>query len=119
MVSSDSIDRYAHSGRMGPIIRSHTLSLRNIEHGMDRDNEKHLLEKKIKKIDEQITFLTNLRHKCQQELDSFNAPASIPPVSYSSTDELSPEEKATLFMSYFRGRDDVYAHKRFCGLTDL
>jgi superfamily II DNA or RNA helicase len=76
---------------------------------MDRDNEKYLLEEKIIKIDEQITFLTNLRQKCQQELDSFNAPVNIPLVSHSPTEELPPEEKITLFMSYFRGRDDVYA----------
>lgn len=76
---------------------------------MCRDNEKHLLEKKISKIDEQIVFLTNLRKKCQQELDSFNTSVSVPPFQYSSTKELSPEEKTALFMGHFRGRDDVYA----------
>jgi hypothetical protein len=76
---------------------------------MNRDNEKHLLEKKIIKIDEQITFLTNLRKKCQEELDSFNTPVNIPLVPHSSITELSPEEKTALFMGYFRGRDDVYA----------
>jgi superfamily II DNA or RNA helicase len=83
--------------------------LGNIEHRMDRDNEKQILEKKISRIDEQIIFLTNLRQKCQEELDSFKAPINIPPVTHSSTKELSPKEKITLFMSYFRGRDDVYA----------
>jgi superfamily II DNA or RNA helicase len=76
---------------------------------MNRENEKHLLEKKISKIDEQITFLTNLRQKCQQELDFFNTSASVPLLPHSSIKQLSPVEKITLFMSYFRGRDDVYA----------
>jgi superfamily II DNA or RNA helicase len=76
---------------------------------MDRENEKHHLEKKIIKIDEQITFLTNLRQKYQQELDSFDAPENIPLVPHSSMGELSSEEKTALFMSYFHGRSDVYA----------
>jgi hypothetical protein len=57
--------------------------------GGSGNNEKHLLEKKIIKIDEQITFLTNLRQKCQQELDFFNAPVDIPPIPHPSITELS------------------------------
>ncbi len=76
---------------------------------MDRDNEKQFLTQKIKKIDEQIDFLTNLRQKCLQELNFLNIPVSIPSVLHSSQEKLSSEEKVKLFMSYFRGRDDVYA----------
>lgn len=76
---------------------------------MDQPDEKSLLEEKIRKLDEQIAVLTGLRRKYLQRLESINSYTEISSPAPSSTRELTQEEKITLFMSYFRGRDEVYA----------
>jgi superfamily II DNA or RNA helicase len=78
---------------------------------MEQQNEKAGLEDKIRKLDEKIVLLANLRQQYLQKLYSPENhtipqfPAAVPPPAVSFT----PEEKVDLFKSYFRGRDDVYA----------
>lgn len=76
---------------------------------MDKQSEKNTLEEKIRKLDEQIALLTDLRQKYLKRLDSLNSFVEISPPSLPSVAELTEEEKVSLFMNYFRGRDDVYA----------
>jgi hypothetical protein len=75
----------------------------------DPQNERSILEEKIRKLDEQIAVLTGLRQKLFQRLESINSASEILSPTPSSTRELTQEDKVALFMSYFRGRDDVYA----------
>jgi len=70
---------------------------------MEIINEKSVLENKIKKLDKQISLLTEIRQKCRNQLNKFSLPSVVaePKAVYS----ISPEEKASIFLDYFRGRN--------------
>lgn len=76
---------------------------------MEHTHKKTVLEEKLKKIDEQIALLSELRNKCLNQLQAIEhevkSPVSPPVVS----SELTADAKIALFKSYFRGRNDVYA----------
>jgi hypothetical protein len=61
--------------------------------------------RKLKKIDEQIILLNNLKSQCLTKLQSL--PRITVPQTTSSVNSQSLEDKIVLFKSYFRGRDDV------------
>ena len=68
------------------------------------DDQRTVLEGKVKKIDEQIALLNDLKNQYLVRLKSLPQSALHQPSS-----PQSPEEKIVLFKNYFRGRDDVYA----------
>lgn len=69
--------------------------------------EKHDLENRIKRIDEQIALLTDLKTQCLQKLQSVRtvpcAEMATPPQG------MTLDDKIVLFLNYFRGRIDVYS----------
>jgi superfamily II DNA or RNA helicase len=81
------------------------------------DEEKQVLEEKIKKIDQQIAFLSELKTKYTLKLDKLSflsTPASTPVPSVKSNISrtvcsLTSDEKIEMFKSYFLGREDLYA----------
>jgi len=70
----------------------------------DPNQERSAIEARIKKIDEQIALLNDLKAKSVAKLQS--GPTSQP--SPAPNNQIS-DEKIALFKSYFRGRDDVYS----------
>ena len=71
---------------------------------MEQTNEKPILEDKLKKIDEQISLMVELREKVLARLQSIESAPQSTAVNF------SPEEKIALFKNYFIGRNDVCAH---------
>jgi len=75
---------------------------------MNDKNEQEILKDKIKKLDEQLALLSDIRQKCLNQLDALEVP--FPPiVEQTKSCYLTADEKIALFMEYFRGRSDVYA----------
>lgn len=70
------------------------------------DHQRTDLETKVKKIDEQIALLNDLKNQCLTKLQSLSQVQS-PPIS--SVNSQSLDDKIVLFKSYFRGREDVYS----------
>ena len=69
--------------------------------------QRSVLETKIKKIDEQIALLNNLKTGCLAKLQSLPKIAAHQPPPFLKNQ--FSDDKVALFKSYFRGRDDVYA----------
>ncbi len=67
-----------------------------------------VLEAKIKKIDEQITLLNDLKNQYLTKLQSCQQ-ITVPQTTTSSVNSQSLDDKIALFKSYFRGREDVYS----------
>ncbi len=76
---------------------------------MSEENEHGKLKDKIKKLEEQITLLTEIKQKCLNQLLTFEAPSSDIEEQTKSCN-LTTEDKIALFTEYFRGRSDVHAH---------
>lgn len=74
---------------------------------MDINSEKIVLEAKIRKIDEQIALLNNLKNQCLTKLQSL--PQEVVFQQATSVNSHSLDDKIALFKSYFRGREDVYS----------
>ena len=75
---------------------------------MDKPSEKAVLKTKIKKIDEQIALLTQLKQKCLNQLNAIDSlPSEIQTAP--TLPILSMDEQVALFKGCFRGREDVYA----------
>ena len=70
--------------------------------------EKYALETKIKDVDEQIIFLTNLKSQYLSKLNSLQT-AAVSPVISEARNDRTFDQKIALFKSYFRGREDVYS----------
>lgn len=71
------------------------------------DEQRSVLEVKVRKLDEQIALLNGLKSQCLAKLKSL--PQIAIHQSVFSNNNQSLEDKIALFKSYFRGRDDVYA----------
>src|SRR3989338_249250 len=71
------------------------------------DQQRNALEAKVRKIDEQIALLNNLKSQCLTKLEPL--PQTTVRQSTASVNNQSLEDKIALFKSYFRGRDDVYS----------
>lgn len=76
---------------------------------MDQPDQKDILKEKIKKIEDQIALLADLKQKCLNQLHALEAPSEPHPLQ-APICNLTPDEKISLFMEYFRGRSDVFAH---------
>ena len=74
---------------------------------MNFDNEKHKLETKIKRIDEQIVLLQKLKIKHLTRIDALNSEQVIS--SSLPCHNNQDQNNNLLFQQYFRGRDNVYA----------
>ena len=74
---------------------------------MNTDPEKTILETKIKKIDDQIALLNDLKKQCLAKLESFPREAVLQPTTPVNSQSL--DDKIVLFKSCFRGREDVYS----------
>lgn len=76
----------------------------------DKNNEQQraLLEARVKKFDEQIALLNDLKKQCLTKLQSLSEEA-VPPQPATQVNSQSLDDKIALFKSYFRGREDVYA----------
>jgi len=70
------------------------------------DSQRSALEVKVKKIDEQIAFLNDIKN---QYLTKLQSPSKVVSHPISSFHSQSLDDKIALFKSYFRGRDDVYS----------
>ncbi len=64
------------------------------------------LELRVKHIDEQIALLANLKSRCLQKLQGLEFSSRQ---KTEQPKQIQSDDKAALFLSYFRGRDDVYA----------
>jgi superfamily II DNA or RNA helicase len=71
------------------------------------DQQRSVLEAKVKKLDEQIALLNDLKGKCLTNLKSLPQTTVHQPIL--SNHNQSLENKIAIFKSYFRGREDVYA----------
>ena len=71
------------------------------------DQQRSALEAKVKKLDEQIALLNDLKSQCLIKLNSHSQITSHQ--SITSNNNQSLEDKIALFKSYFRGREDVYS----------
>ena len=69
--------------------------------------ERLSLETKIKKIDEQIAILNDLKNQCLTKLQFFSQETK--PQLTAQINSQFLDDKIALFKSYFRGRDDVYS----------
>ena len=67
---------------------------------------KTALDLRVKHIDEQIALLTNLKSQCLQKLQGLESSSRQ---KAEQPKQVQPDDKAALFLNYFRGRDDVYA----------
>ncbi len=67
---------------------------------------KTALDFRVKHIDEQIALLTNLKSQCLQKLQGLESSSRQ---KTEQPKQVQPDDKAALFLNYFRGRDDVYA----------
>ena len=72
---------------------------------MSHAEEKSFLEAKIKDIDQQIAVLQELKAQCFQKLKTLSVPIILAPSQPATTFD----DKTAIFLSYFRGREDVYA----------
>ena len=77
----------------------------NEQHNVDQ--QRSALEAKVKKLDEQITLLNELKGQCLTNLKSLQQITLHQPIPSNYSQSL--EDKIALFKSYFLGRDDVYA----------
>src|SRR3989339_1782496 len=66
-----------------------------------------LIEEKIKKIDEQIAALTELKSRYAGKLNCLSSEKSF--ISKPIDNIQSPNNRALLLKEYFHGREDVYA----------
>ena len=71
------------------------------------DQHRSALEAKVKKIDEQIALLNNLKSQFFTQLKSLPQVTPYQPITPSNNKFL--DDNIALFKSYFRGRDDVYS----------
>lgn len=71
------------------------------------NQQRDALETKVRKIDEQIALLNDLKNQCLAKLHSPSQGAVPQPSTSISSQSL--DDKIALFKSYFRGREDVYA----------
>lgn len=67
---------------------------------------KTALELRVKHIDGQIAFLTNLKSQCLQKLQGLESSSRQ---KTEQPKQVQSGDKAALFLNYFRGREDVYA----------
>lgn len=71
------------------------------------DQQRSVLEDKIKKIDEQIALLNSIKNQSLAKLQS------LPEITVQHPNPVvnnqTAADKIALFKSYFRGRDDVYS----------
>ena len=72
---------------------------------MSNAGEKTALETKIKNIDQQIAVLQELKAQCLQKLQTLSVPVILAPSQPATTFD----DKTATFLSYFHGREDVYA----------
>jgi len=71
------------------------------------DQQRNVLENKIKKIDEQIALLNSIKNQSLAKLQSFSQITVQHPNPV--VNNQTAADKIALFKSYFRGRDDVYS----------
>ncbi|MBF0523132.1 MAG: hypothetical protein HQL24_08770 [Candidatus Omnitrophica bacterium] len=69
-------------------------------------NDRKELELRVKRLDEQINLLTNIKSQCIQKLQALSVPTISKPIQ-STTNSIV--DKITMFKSYFHGREDVFA----------
>jgi hypothetical protein len=70
-------------------------------------DERKILENKIRNIDKQIALLQKLKAQCQEKLKGSQLETQA--VSLTDDVENTNHDRASIFQSYFRGRDNVYA----------
>ncbi len=78
--------------------------------------ENQNLKKEVERLQDQLCSKVPTINPQEISIDGFkpeiNAPEAIRPVFYATINNMSaPEEKIQLFMSLFKGRDDVYAKR--------
>ena len=71
------------------------------------NQQRDAFEAKIRKIDEQIALLNDLKTQCLAQLHSL--PQGTVPQPATSISNQSLDKKIALFKNYFRGREDVYS----------
>lgn len=69
---------------------------------------KTALELRVKHIDGQIAFLTNLKSQCLQKLQGQESSSRQ---KTEQPKQAQSDDQAALFLNYFRGREDVYAKR--------
>ena len=82
------------------------MSFGDLKALMSDINEKSALESRIKSIDHQIELLTTLRNQSLEKLQRLQVPAVPTLVNHVPQTDAN---KTKLFLSYFHGREDVYA----------
>jgi|SRR3989339_524435 len=73
---------------------------------MSNEGERSAFEIRIRNIDQQIAVLQELKAQCLQKLQILSVP-SVPTLSQPITIPL--DDRMAIFISYFHGREDVYA----------
>lgn len=75
---------------------------------MNEKNEQEILKDKIKKLDEQLALLSEIKQKCLNQLHALEVPSVVVP-EQTKLCNFTPDEKISLYMGYFRGRSDIFA----------